>query len=168
MPATAISEYLYLLDDAFNGTEWHSLLGNLQSVTFEDWEWRPAGGHRTIQAIVQHVGGTKLMYDNHAFGDATLTWNDPRVTGEGRLATIPQAIAWLRDCHEQLRRSVTLLSDDDLPLLRMTNWGEPRETRWIITIMIQHDHYHAGEINHIRALHQRNDRWAYDTGDEAA
>jgi hypothetical protein len=25
--------------------------------------------------------------------------------------------------------------------------------------MIEHDLYHAGEINHIRALRQENDRW---------
>jgi hypothetical protein len=29
----------------------------------------------------------------------------------------------------------------------MTNWGEWKETRRIITTMIQHDRYHAGEIN---------------------
>jgi hypothetical protein len=28
--------------------------------------------------------------------------------------------------------------------------------------MIQHDLYHAGEINHLRSLHRRADRWAYD------
>jgi hypothetical protein len=28
--------------------------------------------------------------------------------------------------------------------------------------MIQHDLYHAGEINHLRALSQDADRWAYD------
>jgi hypothetical protein len=31
--------------------------------------------------------------------------------------------------------------------------------------MIQHDLYHAGEINHIRALRQRNDRWAWEESD---
>jgi hypothetical protein len=41
----------------------------------------------------------------------------------------------------------------------MTNWGEQKETRWIITAMIQHDLYHAGEINHLRALIQGTDRW---------
>jgi hypothetical protein len=46
----------------------------------------------------------------------------------------------------------------------MTNWGEQKETRWIITAMIQHDLYHAGEINHLRSLHRQTDRWAYDMG----
>ena len=27
--------------------------------------------------------------------------------------------------------------------------------------MIQHDLYHAGEINHIRALRRQSDAWAY-------
>ena len=46
----------------------------------------------------------------------------------------------------------------------MTNWGEPKETRWIIAVMIGHDLYHAGEVNHIRSLRQQDDRWAYDRG----
>jgi hypothetical protein len=29
-------------------------------------------------------------------------------------------------------------------------------TRWIVSSKIQHDLYHTGEINHIRALRQRN------------
>jgi hypothetical protein len=27
--------------------------------------------------------------------------------------------------------------------------------------MVEHDLYHAGEINHLRALFTRDDRWAY-------
>ena len=30
--------------------------------------------------------------------------------------------------------------------------------------IIQHDLYHAGEINRMRALRQENDRWAYESG----
>jgi hypothetical protein len=32
----------------------------------------------------------------------------------------------------------------------------------IIRIMIAHDLYHAGEINHLRSLLQGTDRWPYD------
>ncbi len=39
----------------------------------------------------------------------------------------------------------------------MAPWGTEANTRWIVNNMIQHDTYHSGEINHIRALHQRND-----------
>lgn len=43
------------------------------------------------------------------------------------------------------------------------NWGGELPTRRIIEIMIAHDFYHAGEINHLRALLQDDDRWpSYD------
>jgi hypothetical protein len=39
----------------------------------------------------------------------------------------------------------------------MAPWGMEANTHWIVNSKIQHDLYHAGEINHIRALRQRND-----------
>jgi hypothetical protein len=53
----AISQLLYLLDEAFESTSNdHSLVGNLCSLVPEDWRWVPAGGRRSIRDIVQHVG----------------------------------------------------------------------------------------------------------------
>jgi hypothetical protein len=134
-------------------------------VTPEDWLWIPPGGNRTIRDIVQHVGGCRLMYHDHAFAGATLTWDDPLVEGTGTLADVTSAIAWLRAGHERLRRAVAALNDAELPRPRMSNWGEPKETRWIIVAMIEHDLYHAGEINHLRSLHHGADHWAYETGE---
>ncbi|HET7077681.1 MAG TPA: DinB family protein [Chloroflexia bacterium] len=163
MSTAAASELLYLLDTAFEGT-WHSLLDNLQAVTPDDWAWVPPGGQRTIRDIVQHVGGCKFMYHDYAFGGGHLTWDDPLVDGKGVLDTPAVAIGWLRAGQDRLRRSIAGLDDADLPRPRLTNWGEEQTTRWIITAMIQHDLYHAGEINHLRSLHRQADRWAYDPG----
>jgi hypothetical protein len=149
------------MDEAFDGPDWHSLLSNLRSLTPEDWDWVPPGGDRTIREIVQHIGGCKLMYHNHAFGDAKLTWEDPLVDGVGRLPTLESALEWLREGQGRLRESAAGLDDAELLQPRMTNWGEPKETRWIISTMIQHDLYHAGEINHLRSLRRQNDKWAY-------
>lgn len=63
MARDAVDQLLYLLDRAFDGREWHSLLGNLRAVTEADWRWVPQHGHRSIRDIVQHVGGCKLMYE---------------------------------------------------------------------------------------------------------
>jgi hypothetical protein len=158
MTVSAVSQLLYLLDSAFQGSEWHSLLGNLRSVTPEDWLWVPSGGHRSIRHIVQHVGGCKFMYQNHAFGDAQLTWDDPLVEGRDALSTLTEATAWLQAGQQRLRQSIAVLDDTELLRPRKTNWGALEETRWIIMVMIQHYLYHAGEINHLRALHQQNDR----------
>lgn len=56
MTRPAVDQLLYLLDEAFTGQEWHALLPNLRTVTPDAWNWLPPGGHRSIRAIVQHVG----------------------------------------------------------------------------------------------------------------
>lgn len=162
-----VDQLLYLLDEAFEGNPEHSLLGNLRTAAAEDWDWKPRGGARTIREIVGHVGACKYMYDNHAFGDGKLTWADPLVDRppENRPKPSMQAVlAWVREGHRRLRDSVARLDDAELLKPRKTNWGERKETRWIISVMIEHDLYHAGEINHLRALRQGNDRWAYERG----
>jgi hypothetical protein len=164
MSTRAVEQLRYLLDEAFAGQNWHSLLANLRAITPGEWGWVPPGGHRPIREIVRHVGGTRLVYENHAFGDARLRWDDPTVLGGDALGDPPSAIAWLRAGHERLRRRVAALDDAALARLRPTTWGASRETRWIIMILIQHDIYHAGEINHLRAVCRRDDRWAFDTG----
>ncbi len=162
MITTAVDQLLYLLDEAFAGQAWHSLLGNLHTVTTEEWRWVPPGGQRSLRDIVQHVGSCKFMYDDHAFGQATLGWEHPLVAGGEALADAASAIAWLRQGHARLRRSIAALTDADLGQPRRTNWGELKETRWIVAVMIQHDLYHAGEINHLRALYRRDDRWEHE------
>jgi hypothetical protein len=159
MATVGVEQVLFLMDEAFEGKDkdWHSLLGNLRSVPPEAWRWPPPGGQRTIADLVQHVGSCKIMCENHVFGDASLHWEHPLVTGDGILADAGVAIAWLRDAHDRLRRSVAGLDDAELARPRPTYWGMLRETRWTVSVMIQHDLYHAGEINHIRALYQRND-----------
>jgi uncharacterized damage-inducible protein DinB len=157
MAGSAVSQLVYLLDEAFEGTDWHSLLGNLHSITPEDWLWIPPGGQRSIRDLVGHVGSCKFVYENHAFGDAQLSWEDPMRDRPDALASIAQATSWLQEGQQRLRQSIAVLDDAELLRPRLTAWGKLKETRWIIAVMIQHDLYHAGEINHIRALHQQND-----------
>jgi hypothetical protein len=168
MARAGIEQYLYLMDAAFAGPDWHSLLTNVRALKAEDWLWLPPDGARPIAEMVAHVGACKYMYDNHAFGDAALEWDQP-LTSERRLssptpAALDELMAWLDDAQRRLRASVDALADDaELLKPRRTNWGEMKETRWIIKSMIEHDLYHAGEINRMRALRQRNDRWEYES-----
>jgi hypothetical protein len=67
-------------------------------------------------------------------------------------------IEWLRAGQKRWRDSIAALEDDeDLLKNRMAPWGTEANTRWLIVNMIQHDLYHSGEINYIRALRQGND-----------
>jgi len=161
MTSPAVTQLVYLLHEAFDGMQWHSLVNNINAVDPRDWSRIPEGGDRSIKDIVEHVGVCKIMYDNHAFGDGHLSWDDKLVDGDGPLSTIPSAIEWLRGCHSKLTQSVAALSDDDLSRPRKTHAGTFKDTRWIINVMIQHDLYHSGEINLIRSLCGRETEWAH-------
>lgn len=150
------------------GQAFDALFANLKDLRDDDWTWVPPGGARSIAAIVGHVASCKVMYDNHAFGDASLTWMDP-LFGEAQSppaggGPAPQRLVeWLRESEAHLRRGVDALADDgELLRERPVNWGGTMPTRWIIATLIRHDSFHAGEINHLRAVHQQTDRWEWE------
>lgn len=158
MGREGIEQYLYMMDRAFDSQDgWHSLMKNLGAVKDDEWDWVPERGKRSIGELAEHCGA-RYMYANHAFGDRTMTWETmpappPRADHAG-------IIAWLREGFRRMREGVAALADDgELLRHRGAPWEDGREleTRWLISIMIQHDLYHAGEINHVRALRQGND-----------
>src|SRR5688500_10049459 len=104
------------------------------------------GATRTIESMVRHVAGCKVMYADYAFGPGTKQWGTPDTDGrwEEGGAPIIDAIAWLREAHRSFRGHVADLADDELDGERQTNWGELRPTRWIIAAIVGHDFYHAG------------------------
>jgi DinB superfamily len=165
MGRSGIEQLLYMMDrtitaDTSFGT-WHSFLINLGDVGDEDWLWVPEGGERSIFEIVQHAGEVVYAYDSCAFGDGSMHWNKP-----GSIPTIDEStprnevVRWLREGHQRYRDHVAALKDDaQLAEMRPGLWNDEHETRWLVTQIIQHDLYHAGEINHIRALRHRNDNW---------
>lgn len=165
MSKARVEELLFLLDQAFDGKTDASLMANLRNVSAEEWLWVPPGGGRSIQQVVGHVGGCKYMYENYAFGDGTMTWFDEIITkfdaSQGKASPeMESVVEWMKEGQRRLRESIEALDDEELSRVR-SRVGEPRETRWIISHMIEHDLYHAGEVNHIRALAQGNDRWPY-------
>ena len=161
MGRAAIDQLLYSLDRAFEGEEsrWHGLVRNLTSLEPERWDDVPAGCVRSALAIVEHVGGALRVYDSQAFGDGSVHWDRPE-----SVAAFPAnggsdaALGWLRDGHNQFREHVAALTDhQDLLAPRRSPHGPERQTRWVVTTMIEHELYHAGEINHVRLLFHGND-----------
>jgi hypothetical protein len=73
-----------------------------------------------------------------------------------------EAIEWMSAAHRRFVSHVTDLADDDLGKPRRANWGEDVPTRWLISAIATHSAYHAGEINHIRSLLQRDDAWMWE------
>jgi uncharacterized damage-inducible protein DinB len=153
-----------MIECAFEGDS-DSLINNLQDIRDADWTALPTGGGRSIADILEHVGWCKWMYEDYALGTASLRGDQPPlIPAEGvRSRPRDELIEWLKEGHQKWLASVRALKDDrELSIERQTNWGERLPTRTIIRLMIGHDHYHAGEINHLRALLQGNDHWEYE------
>jgi uncharacterized damage-inducible protein DinB len=162
---TGIDTLAWLVEEAFDGDPSHSLLANLNDLREEDWTATPGESGRSIADILEHVGWSKWMYEDYAFGSASLRGDQSPLIPEAGARSRPQGelLAWLTEGHQRWLASVHALADDsELDRERLTNWGERLPTRVIIRIMIAHDFYHAGEINHLRALLQETDRWPYE------
>ena len=166
MPSrTAIETLAWLIEDAFEGDPDHSLLANLRELREEDWTAVPLGAGRSIADVLEHVGWSKWMYEDYAFGPASMIGDQPPLVPANRARSRPtkELLAWLTEGHQRWLASVRALEDDsELDRERLANWGDRLPTRALIRIMIAHDFYHAGEINHIRALLHGTDRWPYD------
>jgi uncharacterized damage-inducible protein DinB len=161
----AIDTLVWLIEDAFEGDPSHALLANLRDLREADWTATPQGSGRSIADILEHVGWSKWMYEDYAFGSASMRGDQPPlIPADGARSRPPaELLAWLKEGHDRWLTSVRALADDsELDRERLTNWGEKLPTRTIIRIMIAHDLYHAGEINHLRALLQSTDRWPYE------
>jgi uncharacterized damage-inducible protein DinB len=162
---TAVDTLAWLIEDAFAGDPAQSLIANLVDLQDQDWTALPPGGGRSIADILEHVAWCKWMYEDYAFGSAALRGDQPPLVPAAGAQTRPrdELLAWLAEGHGRWIAAVRALPDDaELDRDRLTNWGERLPTRVIIRMMIAHDFYHAGEINHIRALLHGTDRWPYD------
>lgn len=168
MSRVVLEELTSFLDEAFGRPrgplgESQSLLGNLATVRDDMWDIVPAGATRSIREIALHVGWAKYMYDDYAFRNGTLQGGSGPAYPEDRATMTPEElIAWATQGHRRLMASVGALHDEDLPLERNTNWGGRMATRDILRVMLEHDIYHAGEINHLRSLLVERDAWAWE------
>lgn len=161
----ALETLIWLIGDAFDGDPDQSLLANIRDLREEDWTALPPGAGRSIADVLEHVGWSKWMYEDYAFGSASLRGDQPPLVpaDEARSRPSKELLEWLTQGQQRWLASVRALEDDsELERERLTNWGDRLPTRVLIRIMIAHDFYHAGEINHIRALLHGTDRWPYE------
>lgn len=162
MSSAGVEQLPYALDRAFDGdgpAQGHALAGNLQALEPERWDGRPAGCVRSARDLARHVGGALRVYASQAFGDGSVHSNEPEsLPGPGPDAGPVERLAWLRESHEVFRAGAAGIADDaGLLVPRRTPQGWERDAHWLAITMIEHETYHAGEINHIRLLIQGND-----------
>jgi uncharacterized damage-inducible protein DinB len=157
-----LETFINLIESAFESDPKHSLLANIRDLDDEEWTAVPAGGGRSVADVIEHVAWCKRMYEDYAFGSATLRGDQPPLVPDAGARSRPhdELLAWLTDSHHRWLASVRALPNDaELDRPRPVYWGDTLPTRTIIQIVIAHDLYHAGEINHLQALLQGTDQW---------
>ena len=162
---TAIDMLAWMTQDAFDGDPDQSLIANLRDISDKDWNALLPEAGRSIADILEHVGWAKWMYEDYAFGPGTMHGDQPPLIPANNVRARPrqELMEWLMEGHHRWLTSVRALTDDtELDRERLTNWGKRLPTRVLIRILIGHDFYHAGEINHIRVLLQGTDKWPYE------
>src|SRR5262245_10142920 len=73
----AIDTFARMIEEAFDGDPSHSLIANLHDLREEDWTVTLGETGRSIADILEHVGWSKWMYEDYAFGPATLRGDQP-------------------------------------------------------------------------------------------
>lgn len=165
MGRSGIEQWLYAFDRSLEGDpatparNWHALAVNLASIDPADWDWAPEGGNRTVRQLLEELGGAIRVYVSQGWGDRSVHWNIPgSLAGPGEGASPQEWLEWVREGNRLFRACIESLTDDrQLLERRLSPQGEMQETRWLIATTIEHNVYHSGEINHIRALRQGDD-----------
>ncbi|MBL1148651.1 MAG: DinB family protein [Armatimonadetes bacterium] len=151
-------EFLRRLQDrAFRKSPWHSLLGSLDGVEEDVFTWTPDKSegfpwmNGSIQDILYHATGDKLVQCSHAFGDSSLTWDNLKICK----ASLPEMITDLMRAQSGLEEITNRLSDSDLER-KVAGWGGKRQTvEQFLLMLIEHDYYHAGQIIYVRNIAKR-------------
>lgn len=124
----------------------------LEGVSDEAFMWLPDRHNGfpwmngSIQDIVYHVTGDKLVQLNHAFGDASINWENLPVARADKDTMLRE----LANAQHDLLAAIQNADDLDA---KVTGWGGKRlRTLDFFQMLIEHDLYHAGQVRYIRNL----------------
>ena len=125
--------------------------------------------------FAEHMGSAVALFDYDNDGDLDVYLGQgnpldatpleemtfpPADPPPSRHATPGAATQWLREAHAYLIGCIRELGEDaELDVPRKAHWGQHVPTHHLVVTMLEHDLYHAGEINRTRALLQHDDAW---------
>lgn len=156
---TRVDLLLGQIDQAYDSHSWHgtNLRGSLRRVTLAQAAWRPAPDRHNIWEELVHAAYWKYTVRRRLTGEARASFP---LTGSnffprperGTEAEWKQDLALLADQHRQLRAAVDALTDAAL------DSAPPGGETLIVDLVsgiIAHDLYHAGQIQLLKRLAPR-------------
>ena len=100
----------------------------------------------SILTIVQHVAGSKLMYASSGFLNGQIRFREIADFYEAIGSDWAASVEELKRSHEVWMQSWAGITADDLEQLRPYHSGREIPIWRFLTVMEQHDAYHAGQI----------------------
>lgn len=155
----AVSLLLAQLDQAFDKRSWHgtNLRGALRGLTAQRAVWRPAPGRHNIWEITVHAAYWKYAIWRRLAGAGRGSFpltgsNWFARSGDGGDKAWQADLRLLNDMHRRLRDAVAGL---DAAALAGTLPRGTVSTQALVSGIIAHDLYHAGQIQLIKRLQRR-------------
>ena len=151
---TEIELLLVQIDQAYNRRSWHgtNLRGSLRGLTPGQAAWRPRAGRHSVQEIAVHAAYWKYVVRRRLTGEKRGSFP---LEGSNWFARVrADAGTWkadlrlLDDCHRRLRETVASL---DPKRLRRSVGGSTTALD-LVTGIIAHDVYHAGQIQLLKRM----------------
>lgn len=155
---TEIDLLLTQIDQAYDRRSWHgtNLKGSIRGMTAEQAAWRPGPGRHSIQEVVVHAAYWKYAVRRRLTGEARgsfplkgSNWFDRPAPDEQQWRA---DVALLDGMHRGLRASVAAL--DPRQLHRRAK-GSTQTPLFMVTGIIAHDLYHAGQIQLLKRMRDR-------------
>lgn len=152
---SAIDLLLAQLDQAYDRRSWHgtNLRGSIRGLDARDVVWRPAPDRHNIQEIVVHAAYWKYTvrrrFTGEGRGSFPLPGSNWFVRDRADAAQWRADLALLSDMHRRLRTAMAALPPGDL---RKTPPGSRVPNVDMLSGIIAHDLYHAGQIQLIKRL----------------
>jgi DinB superfamily len=154
----SVKPYLDAIDLAYDRQSWHgtNLRGSLRGVTARQATWRPACGRHNIWELAVHAAYWKYAVLRRLTGARRGSFS---LAGSNWFArpVEPTDAAWKTDLallertHRELRAAVSALP---AAKLRARVQGK-RTAAWLLAGIAAHDLYHAGQIQLIKRLREK-------------
>jgi uncharacterized damage-inducible protein DinB len=142
------------IDEAYNRRSWHgtNLRGSVKGLSARQAVWRPRAGRHNIQELVVHAAYWKYVVTRRLTGQKRGSF---ALKGSNWFArTTEDDALWradlrlLEDSHGTLRAAVEQATERQLH--RPIAGG--RTALWMVSGIIAHDLYHAGQIQLLKRL----------------
>lgn len=156
---TRVDLLLRQIDQAYDGHSWHgtNLRGSLRRVALVQAAWRPAADRHNIWEELVHAAYWKYTVRRRLTGEARASFP---LTGSnffprpehGTEVEWKRDLAMLTDQHRQLRAAVDTLTD---AALESAPPGGETLIVDLVSGIIAHDLYHAGQIQLLKRLAPR-------------